>query len=90
VIFDIVFNHIYFDNVFPETVVLNIRDLRILISLLNKIVDVILLHFFDYFDQTVIESCGQAYLLVVFFLKIAKLLNVYIVFLYHNVALFEH
>ena len=85
-ILDIVLDDIYFDNVLPQIIVLDISNLRIFVSLLHKITEMIFLHLFNYLYQSIIECSRQICLLLIFPLQISEFLDITTMFSDHNIA----
>ena len=55
-IFDIVFDNVDFDDVFPEVIVLDIGNLSVLVFFLHQIAEVVSFHIFYYFYQAVVKG----------------------------------
>ena len=64
---DIVFDGVDLNDIFSDVVVLNIGNLGVFLFLHHQIVQVIVLHLLNDFDQLVVKSRSEVELIVVFF-----------------------
>ena len=88
-ILNIIFYDIYLDNILPKIIILNVSNLCILISLLDEVIQMILFHLFNYFNQSIVEGSGQIGLLVIVLFEIGKFLDSTVMLLNYSIAVFE-
>lgn len=88
-ILNIIFYDIDFNDTFSEIIIFNICNLSIFVSLLHEVIKVILLHFFNNFCKSIIESCSEIDLLIIIFFKITEFLDSAVMLFNHSIAVLE-